>query len=978
MSADATQRNQAEEFLKQAEHQPGYIITMLELIQAAAAPAEVSIRLSASVQFKNFVRKYWDEEENAAVKISQADRDTVKTHLVNLMCTMPENIKKQMSVALSEVAKCDFPAKWPGLLPELISKFGQQDLEVIQGVLSTANEIFKKFRYAHPSDELYTDLKYCLEQFQAPLLQLFQMFSTNVIPASKDKKTLANALGCMRTMCRIFFSLCWQDLPEYFEDNMAAWMGEFTKYLKFQSPVGSLSDDDDVPGPVEAIQTAIIHNLHLYATKFDEEFQKYLAEFVPHIWGLIMGVDAKPRYDELATTSIQFLSAVASKVMHAQMFAAPDIQNQICERIVIPNLMLTENDEELFEDNPPDYIRSDIEGSDSTTRRHAAIGLLSALNKHFEQAVTTTCFGFLGTMLNKYTANPASEWKSKDACINLIFALCIKAQTKQFGVSQVNQFLSVNDFFAQHILPELQAADVNALPIVKADCIKFVSTFRNQLTVADVNTLFPLLIRMLTSEHYVVHTYASQCIERFLHMREAAADGGAAASTAAACRFGRAQLQPFLQPVIGGLFGVLNKEDYAFPENEFVMKCIMRVLHVAGADLAGHAHYLLDELLRILNKICANPKNPTFSHFLFESVAAFVHQVCTADQALTQAVEDKLMAPFQQVLGMDVEALTPYVFQVLAQILELRPAGNVGPAFGQLFAPLLSPTIWENRGNTPALVRLLNAYLAKDPATYLAQLNPVLGVFQKLLASKSTEGSGFELLRGVVGSFSAAQLRDVMPHVLTILCGKLQKGKASFKRQFVFFANTFLGLHGGVTLGAAFDGVQAGLMGQIIGGVWCPSTSAAAVPTAAEKKALVVGAARLLCETPAFLADRAVWAQVLVRALEHVNVAGQEGGGGAAAEKEEEQTLDDENLEKAEEGYTGGFSQLNFAKAPHSDRFAGVAPDAGQYLARQLGTVMAANPGMMQSLMVPGSPMENAAFQQKLAALLQMHGVALQ
>ena len=35
-------------------------------------------------------------------------------------------------------------------------------------------------------------------------------------------------------------------------------------------------------------------------------------------------------------------------------------------------------------------------------------------------------------------------------------------------------------------------------------------------------------------------------------------------------------------------------------------------------------------------------------------------------------------------------------------------------------------------------------------------------------------------------------------------------------------------------------------------------------------------------------------------------------------------------LEKAEEGYTGGFSQLNFAKAPHSDRFAGVAPDAGQ------------------------------------------------
>ena len=80
-------------------------------------------------------------------------------------------------------------AKWPGLLPELVGKFSQQDLGVIQGVLSTANEIFKKFRYAHPSDELYTDLQYCLKQFQEPLLQLFQMFSATILPTARDKTT---------------------------------------------------------------------------------------------------------------------------------------------------------------------------------------------------------------------------------------------------------------------------------------------------------------------------------------------------------------------------------------------------------------------------------------------------------------------------------------------------------------------------------------------------------------------------------------------------------------------------------------------------------------------------------------------------------------------------------------------------------------------------------------------------------------------
>jgi hypothetical protein len=31
-------------------------------------------------------------------------------------------------------------------------------------------------------------------------------------------------MSALRTMARIFFSLNWQDLPEYFEDHMAEWM----------------------------------------------------------------------------------------------------------------------------------------------------------------------------------------------------------------------------------------------------------------------------------------------------------------------------------------------------------------------------------------------------------------------------------------------------------------------------------------------------------------------------------------------------------------------------------------------------------------------------------------------------------------------------------------------------------------------------------------------------------------------------------
>lgn len=46
----------------------------------------------------------------------------------------------------------------------------------------------------------------------------------------------------------------------------------------------------------------------------------------------------------------------------------------------------------MFEDNPEEYIRRDIEGSDVDTRRRAACDLVKALSKEFEQ-ITMSSFG---------------------------------------------------------------------------------------------------------------------------------------------------------------------------------------------------------------------------------------------------------------------------------------------------------------------------------------------------------------------------------------------------------------------------------------------------------------------------------------------------------------------------------------------------------------------------------------------------------
>jgi len=55
-------------------------------------------------------------------------------------------------------------------------------------------------------------------------------------------------------------------------------------------------------------------------------------------------------------------------------------------------------------------------------------------------------------------------------------------------------------------------------------------------------------------------------------------------------------------------------------------------------------------------------------------------------------------------------------------------------------------------GNIPPLVRLLCAYLNKAPQL-IVQLNKVeeiLGIFQKLVASKATDHEGFAILNAIV------------------------------------------------------------------------------------------------------------------------------------------------------------------------------------------------------------------------------------
>ena len=104
----------------------------------------------------------------------------------------------------------------------------------------------KRFRYVERNDSIYMDLKYTLELLQAPLLQLANSLDT-VIDQSREE-----ILKCIMLVCRIFFSLNWLDLPEFFEDNVQHWMKLFKGWLE----LATSGEEEDEASEEEKVKKA--------------------------------------------------------------------------------------------------------------------------------------------------------------------------------------------------------------------------------------------------------------------------------------------------------------------------------------------------------------------------------------------------------------------------------------------------------------------------------------------------------------------------------------------------------------------------------------------------------------------------------------------------------------------------------------------------------------------------------------------------
>lgn len=848
-------RKQAEQNLNALSLQTGFLTHLLGLVLEQSQ--DRAIRLSGSVYLKNITKLRWDEDVQP---LAEKDKAALRAQLVPAMLALSnpadKAIRAQVAESVSLVAELDFPAKWENLIDQLVSSLSMTDYNTNVGVLQTAHSIFRQWRAHVRSDELYSEINLVLSKFMTPFLQLFKQ-TAQLLLATAPAANYALVAQSMVLLIDIFYDFTCHDLPPAIEDTHEEFFGPtsgwFQVFLGWDLAELRGDPDDTTPSLPSQIKAGILEIAELFIKLYPDQLQKSPAveTLVQNVWNLV-GSNKLPGVadDALVSQSLRFISTAIRSGYYKTLFSSPDTISSLVQGVVVPNVALREHDVEQFEDDPLEFIRLDLAqsstGSDLSTRRQAAADVLQALVGSGYEAETTQIVGqWITTGLSEYEANKAQNWKAKDSAVYLLTAVATRGSTSQHGVTSTNALVDVVKFFSEHVFQDLQAAPGAVHPILQVDAIRFLYTFRNQLTKPQLLSVLPLLSQRLESDNYVTYTYAAITIDRILFIKQNNQ-----------LLFGQADIQESAPHLVHAL---LTKVEAAgtpekVAENDHLMKCVMRVIVTARQGLTSVYELTLSRLVGILGVISKNPSNPHFDQYIFESISGLMKFIVEGSPTTLPKFEQTLFTPFTTILQQDIDQYIPYVFQVLAQMLDLHSTGEVPPEYQNLLPFLFTPAIWQQKGSIPGLVKLLKTFLGRDaPQMFAAgQIASVLAVVQqRLIPSKVNDAWGFELIQSVVFNVKPEDLQQYMKPLVMTLLTRMQTSKTD-KYVYLFVRFILFTMAINVTgmspdyLITNIEGIQANL--------WPNLLSTFVIPQAPkfphkERKLAAVGLTRLLCDS---------------------------------------------------------------------------------------------------------------------------------
>lgn len=768
---DPTIREPAEANLNSIHKIIGFTPALLEL--TLDQNIELHHRQAAVIYLKNNVSKYWDvsqmlqdngQLDPSSFVIHEIDKKIITDSIVDSIVSCGQDqLSLHLSSMVSLIIKSDFPHKWPGVVDKIHYYLAQtNDINAWRGALMTFYQLAKIYEYKPINDRkpFIEALKILLPTACQRLTQLLQND-----PLSEQSCTL------QKQILKTFHAILQYSLPMSIltRDVFEQWMNLIIEIAKRDVP-------EEVQKDVLAEdRTDLIWwkckkwSLHLLTRIFErygspntvnKEYKSFAEWYIqrfsfPVIQTLIkileqyaLGQYVSPRVLQ------QALNYLNTGVLHSMTWKM--LKNDmmvVVEKIIFPLMCHSDEDEELWQSDPREYIRMKFDiFEDYISPVSASQNLLQGLCKKRRDMLQKTM-----TLVMNVLNNPQADPKSKDGALHMAGSIASILKKKPLYRDQLEQLL------VTYVYPLFNSPH----GFLRTRACWTLNYFAG-IEFKDVNNVIlftqAVLQCILSDQELPVKVEAALCLQNLLHMQDKS----------------REITAPTVKHLALELVNLIRNT-----ESEDVMEVVQKVVYLFPNDLIPIVVDMTNHLAQTFHQLLQGGDSEED-----DKVNSAMAILSTIDTVLTMMDEqkdvvDKLEPIVVQIILTIFERSISELYEEATTLLSTITADAVSVDAWRCFQTLYVVFGRDGSDYFTDMMSPIHNYITVDPQTFISSRNNIGVIFDMCRTimndpngNEEIESYAAKLLEIVILQFRN-QIDDCIPSFIELAITRLRRDIAT-------------------------------------------------------------------------------------------------------------------------------------------------------------------------------------------------------
>lgn len=411
-------------------------------------------------------------DESEKFSIASVDREFIQLHLVEAVVSAPPSIRSQLLTCVNRIVRYEFPNGFQIVNEQALHLLQSSDANAVSAGLLVTLEILK---YRSSSSD--KNLEHHLATFMPQLLRIGQQAIGSL---SSIQTSTPEVHAILKTVAKCFFIAIRYKFSKHLlanSDNFVPWCTLLMQILQAPVPSDDLKakDSDDsftldktlfwkmkkwtfraqnrIASRYGCVEEA--KSLGKEETAFSKVYSENFSEAVMNVNLSVIQASMNgesPLTDKTCNLLTEYLT-VCVKGKKTWKSIRPHIQ-LIISHFLFPKICFTESDEELWSDDPQEFLKTvffSFDDYDSITQ--SCSGLILDIVKARKKETFPMVLSFINSIMESYAAQPNSiaAQRQKDGALYLMGNL-----SKVMLTSEIKNDLE--PFLSAHVVPDLMSA----------------------------------------------------------------------------------------------------------------------------------------------------------------------------------------------------------------------------------------------------------------------------------------------------------------------------------------------------------------------------------------------------------------------------------------------------------------------------------------------------------------------------------------